>query len=317
MSADLLRPELSRYGPPPETPLTLLNCSENETWRAGDDLVLRLHRQGYHTKAEIASELAWLTALQGLPGLRAVCPVADQKGAFVGQAGGRFLVGFVPIAGAELQVGDDLDRWFAPLGEVTARLHTQSRGWTLPPGFTRKRWDADTILGSGSHWGHWSLIEGLQPDGKVLLARAISLLADRLAKYGTERQVFGLIHADLRLANLMLDDKGLWAIDFDDCGFGWWVYDLAAALSFFETDARVPTLIALWCEGYSRAGNLSATDRAMIPSMILLRRILLGAWLATRAESDTARALGGPSYTNGTLSLAEAYLSDGLSRFRV
>jgi Ser/Thr protein kinase RdoA (MazF antagonist) len=56
--------------------------------------------------------------------------------------------------------------------------------------------------------------------------------------------VFGLIHADLRLANLMVDDQGLTAIDFDDCGFGWWVYDLASALSFIETDPRLPELIA-------------------------------------------------------------------------
>ncbi len=317
MSVDLLRTALPRYGLPPDTPLTLLNRSENETWRAGDGLILRLHRQGYHTKAEIASELHWLTALQGLPGLRVVRPVADRDGALVGEAAGRFLVGFAPIAGAELQIGDDLDRWFAPLGEVTACLHSHARHWTPPPGFTRKRWDAVTILGPAPHWGHWWQAEGLAPEGRALLARATSALADQLASYGTGPDVFGLIHADLRLANLMRDDQGLWAIDFDDCGFGWWVYDVAAAVSFHETDPRIPGLIALWCDGYARAGTLAAPDRAMIPAMILLRRILLGAWLATRADSDTAQTLGGPGFTAGTLALAEAYLTDGLARFKV
>jgi hypothetical protein len=55
----------------------------------------------------------------------------------------------------------------------------------------------------------------------------------------------------------------------------------------------------------------------MIPAMILLRRVLLTAWLATRADSDTGRALGGPTYTLGTLELAGDYLADGLARFRV
>ncbi len=134
--------------------------------------------------------------------------------------------------------------------------------------------------------------------------------------YGTGQDTFGLIHADLRLANLMVEGDRLTAIDFDDCGFGWWAYDLASALSFIETDARLPELIAQWVEGYSRVALLRREDRVMIPSLIFLRRVLLTAWLSTRADSDTAQALGGPDYTMGTLELAERYLTDGLAAFR-
>jgi Ser/Thr protein kinase RdoA (MazF antagonist) len=312
--SDLIARALPAYGLPPDTPLALLNRSENETWAAGN-LVLRLHRQGYHTNAEIASELAWLTALQDLPGLNAVRPVTGAQG-LVTQIDGRCIVAFARIPGQELQPGDDLARWFPPLGEITARLHLQARGWVLPQDFTRKRWDVQTILGPAPHWGHWRQAQGLDVRGEALLARATDTLADRLNAYGTGRKVFGLIHADLRLANLMVDGDRLTAIDFDDCGFGWWIYDLASALSFIETDPRLPDLIARWVEGYTRVAPLSTRDRAMIPSMILLRRVLLTAWLATRADSDTAQVLGGPAYTLGTLALAEEYLSHGLDLFR-
>jgi Ser/Thr protein kinase RdoA (MazF antagonist) len=312
--SDLLSRALPLYGLPADTPLTLLNRSENETWRAGD-LVLRLHRPGYHTKSEIASELAWLSALQDLPGLRAVRPVAGSQG-LVTELDGRFIVAFTRIDGQELQPGDDLARWFAPLGEITARLHLQSRAWTPPPGFQRKRWDVETILGPDPHWGHWRQAHGLDPEGATLLHRATTQLAKDLHAYGTGPETFGLIHADLRLANLMVDAQGLWAIDFDDCGFGWWAYDLAAALSFIETDPRLPDLIARWVDGYSRIAPLRLEDRAMIPALILLRRVLLTAWLATRADSDTAQALGGPAYTLGTLALADRFLTDGLADFR-
>ena len=312
--SDLLRRALPVYALPAETPLTLLNRSENETWRAGD-LILRLHRQGYHSKPEIASELAWLTALQDLPGLNAVTPIPGALG-LVTELDGRFVVAFAPIPGQELQPGDDLARWFAPLGEITARLHLHARRWTPPQGFTRKRWDVDTILGPDPHWGNWRQAQGLDPQGEALLARATDALASKLNAYGTGPDTFGLIHADLRLANLMVDGDRLTAIDFDDCGFGWWAYDLAAALSFIETDPRVPGLIACWVEGYARIAPLCAEDRAMIPSLIFLRRVLLTAWLATRADSDTAQSLGGPAYTRGTLLLAEAYLTDGLAAFR-
>lgn len=311
--SDLIRRALPVYGLPEDTPLTLLNRSENETWRAGD-LILRLHRQGYHTRPEIASELAWLTALQDLPGLNAVRPIPGGQG-LVTEIDTRFLVAFAPLKGQELQPGDDLARWFAPLGEITARLHLHARQWTPPQGFTRKRWDVDTILGTQPHWGHWRQAQGLDRDGEALLARATEALAAELHAYGTGPEVFGLIHADLRLANLMVDGDRLTAIDFDDCGFGWWAYDLASALSFIETDPRLPDLIAQWVAGYSRIAPLGPKDRAMIPSLIFLRRVLLTAWLATRADSDTAQTLGGPAYTQGTVDLADRYLTDGLSAF--
>ena len=312
--SDLIARALPAYGLPGDTPLTLLNRSENETWAAGD-LVLRLHRQGYHSRPEIASELSWLTALQGLPGLDAVRPVAGAQG-LVTAVDGRFVVAFQRLPGQELQPGDDLARWFAPLGEITARLHLHARQWTPPQGFTRKRWDVETILGPQPHWGHWRQAQGLDRQGEGLLARATQALAARLHAYGTGPETFGLIHADLRLANLMVDGDRLTAIDFDDCGFGWWAYDLAAALSFIETDPRLPDLIAAWVAGYSRIAPLPAADRAMIPALILLRRVLLTAWLATRADSDTAQSLGGPAYTLGTLALAEDFLTNGLAVFR-
>ncbi|MBN8629589.1 MAG: phosphotransferase [Rhodobacterales bacterium] len=312
--SDLIARALPVYGLPPDTPLTLLNRSENETWRAGN-LVLRLHRQGYHTKAEIASELAWLTELQDLPGLHTTSPIPGVQG-LVTELDGHFLVGFALLPGQELQPADDLARWFAPLGEITARLHLHARQWTPPPDFTRKRWDVETILGPDPHWGHWRQAQGLDPHGEELLARATDRLAAALNAYGTGPGTFGLIHADLRLANLMVNGDRLTAIDFDDCGFGWWAYDLAAALSFYETDPRLPDLIARWCEGYTRVAPLCPEDRAMIPALVFLRRVLLTAWLATRADSDTASALGGPAYTRGTLALAERYLTDGLSTFR-
>ena len=311
--SDLIRRALPVYGLAEDTPLTLLNRSENETWRAGP-LVLRLHREGYHSKPEIASELAWLTALQDLPGLNTTRPIPGAQG-LVTELDGRHLVAFSPIAGQELQPGDDLARWFAPLGEITARLHVHARAWTPPPSFTRKRWDLETILGPRPHWGHWRQAEGLNPQGEALLARATDMLATRLAAYGTGTKVFGLIHADLRLANLMVDGDRLTVIDFDDCGFGWWAYDLAAALSFIETDPRLPDLIAAWVDGYTRIAPLTKEDRAMIPSLIFLRRVLLTAWLSTRADSDTAQSLGGPAYARGTLDLAERYLTDGLLAF--
>ena len=54
---------LRAHGCHPDTSVELLNVSENATFLVSDPAagpsVLRVHRLGYHTEQEIASELAW------------------------------------------------------------------------------------------------------------------------------------------------------------------------------------------------------------------------------------------------------------------
>ncbi len=48
------------------------------------------------------------------------------------------------------------------------------------------------------------------------------MLRDRLAAFlGTGPQRYGLVHADTRLANLLVDGGRVSVIDFDDSGFSW------------------------------------------------------------------------------------------------
>ena len=314
MTPDDLRLLLPRYGLALDAPIRLLNRSENATWAAGDgagSVILRVHRAGYHSAAEIRSELDWLRALAGHDGFRAVQPLADRSGAYVQAIENRLVVGFAPIIGREVLASDDLRQWFGDLGEISARLHRHARHWQRPAGFTRKRWDLQTILGARPHWGDRRDAPGLDAAGARLLTRVADDLTARLTDYGTGAARFGLIHADLRLANLLVDAAGLWVIDFDDCGFGWWMYDFAAAVSFIETDPRLPELAALWCEGYRRSTPISQADEAILPVLIMLRRLLLTAWIGSRADSDTALALGGPDFTQTSVALADRYLTGG------
>ncbi len=315
---DALRTLLPGYGLSHDAPLQLLNRSENETWLAGEGdamIVLRHHRAGYHSRAEIAAELGWLIALQGHTALRCPRPLSGAMGEMIQTAAGRHVVAFAHIHGREPRAEDDLAPWFDALGEATAHLHAHARHWTRPPGFARKRWDVETILGPRPHWGDWRAAPGLDRAAHPVMTRLAAELTRRLGVYGHSPDRFGLIHADLRLTNLLIDDLGLWVIDFDDCGFGWAMYDFAAAVSFIETDPRLPDLAHRWCAGYGRVAPLSAADVAILPVMVMLRRLLLTAWLGTRADSDTARDIDAVRYTADTVHLAERFLSVGAARF--
>jgi Ser/Thr protein kinase RdoA (MazF antagonist) len=96
-------------------------------------------------------------------------------------------------------------------------------------------------------------------------------------------------------------------IDFDDCGFSWFMYDFAAAVSFIEHEAMVRELLRAWLAGYRKAAPLSAEERAEIPTFVVLRRIMLTAWLASHSEVPFARQMGA-AYTEGTVRLAQEFV---------
>ena len=51
-----------------------------------------------------------------------------------------------------------------------------------------------------------------------------------MQRLGQGPNVFGLIHADAHLDNVLFDGQQARLIDFDDCGFGYRIYDVAVAL---------------------------------------------------------------------------------------
>ncbi|MDQ1289045.1 MAG: hypothetical protein QG622_2611 [Actinomycetota bacterium] len=315
----IARSVLPRYGIAPDTPLRLLNISENATYAVEDSTgprsVLRVHRLGYHSAAAVESELDWIGALRSdaVVAVPAVLPALDGSRVVAGHhpdGEARHVVRFAWVDGVEPH-GARLVDDFRELGEVTAHLHAHARSWRRPPAFTRFRWDADTSIGADGHWGHWRHGLGVgRPEGEIL-GRCADLVRARLKAFGDGPDRFGLIHADMRLANLLIDPTGtapVHVIDFDDCGFGWYLYDLGASLSFIEHDPRVPELVDAWTAGYRRLAVLGPDDEAMLPTFVMLRRLLLVAWIGSHADTDLARSLGA-EYTVTSCDLAGRYLS--------
>jgi Ser/Thr protein kinase RdoA (MazF antagonist) len=312
------------WGLSSEASSNLMNVSENATFGVSDpggrdergmarELVIRVHRVGYSSAEEIRAELAWINALRRERVVETATPVAGIDGEYVqtlespsGRAR-RFAVAFERLPGREPDAGIDAPRWFERLGEVTARLHRHSRSWRLPAGFRRKRWDLEAMVGERGTWGPWRAGLGLEPAGVLVIEQALAVIGRRLERFGMGPDRFGLVHADLRLANLLVDGEMLRIIDFDDCGFGWFMYDFAAAVSFIEHEVIVGELLGRWVVGYRKVAPLGPSELAEIPSFVVLRRILLTAWLASHSEVPFARQMGA-AYTEGTVLLAQEYL---------
>jgi Ser/Thr protein kinase RdoA (MazF antagonist) len=316
--AAMAQHSLPLWGHSPQATATLINLSENATYRVDDPAtggktILRIHRVGYHSKAAINSELQWMTALRQDAGIETPEPIPAKDGSLIqvlrspDLADPRHAVMCKFMSGSE-PAEEELKEPFIRLGEVSARMHEHAKHWTLPPGFTRHVWDYATSLGNKPHWGRWQDGMGLTPERLKLLERLSQTIKRRLERYGARRERFGLVHADIRLANLLVEGARTKVIDFDDCGFSWYLYDLGTALSFIEHRPDVPDLVDAWLTGYRKVAALSAEEEAEIPTFILLRRLLLVAWIGSHAETDLAQSQGVP-FTEGACGLAENYLA--------
>jgi Ser/Thr protein kinase RdoA (MazF antagonist) len=316
----IARRALAAYGLPDDCMLTLLNISENATYAVddpatGERTVLRVHRHGYHDRAEIHSELAWLEALRIDAGVRTpkVLPLADGAPLLSMQEDGapddRFVAHFEWLPGVEPTPTDErLPASFELLGAITARMHDHVVTWNRPAGFKRFAWDYEGAFGEDARWGRWQDGIAVDADASEVLGRLAAVLKSRLERFGKGSERYGLIHADLRLANLLQNGSDTYVIDFDDCGWGWLLYDFGAAVSFFEHDPRIPELMDAWVRGYRAVRPMTAADEAEIPTFVLMRRLLLIAWIGSHSGTDLARSMGA-QYTADACGLAEDYLA--------
>lgn len=314
MSA-LARLAAGRHGFSQECRLDAFPLTENWTYRITDGslepAVLRLYRPGGRTLVEVISELEWMRALrESGPALVPDVITAPDGGDVLEIVREPlptcFAVMFAHAPGHEPDE-DELAEWFPRLGAITARLHLHARSWRRPPWFTRVTWDLATTVGDAPHWGPWhgSVHD---PEQRRQLARLCDVVVRRLDSFGTGSDRFGLVHCDLRLANLLVAGDRLTVIDFDDCGFSWFMYDLACALTFNEARADVDELISAWVAGYREVAPLDRSDEDEIPTFLMLRRLMLSAYLGLRSESDLARDTLAGGFTAESCELGERYL---------
>ncbi len=312
---DLARAALRRwdggYGEP-----ELFKHRENAVFSVtradGARFALRLHRAGYHSDAALRSELYWMREL-GRAGIAvpSVVPAAD----------GSLFVHAECDASEPLQV--DLIGWLsgAPAGEagsdpaylfrlgaLAANLHLHGSKIALPSDFTRHSWDEEGLLGERPVWGHFLDLPALSKDQRALLRETADAAKIALAAYGKAPDRYGMIHADLIRDNVLENDGQLQAIDFDDSGFGWYMFELATILCANLDSPDYPQIERQLLEGYRSVRALGDADVAHLPLFMFLRASTYLGWLQTRAETATAREKAAMHIARACR-LAEAYLA--------
>lgn len=305
--------------------LTVVQSSADTTLLVDDPVnreraAMRIHRPGFHTKAQIGSELLWLDALRADRSVEVPPPISSHSGGRVVSIdvgeGPRFVSVRGWLDGEALGDHPDPSRGFFTLGAATARLHAHAAGWELPPGFCRRHLGGALEAGPGA--GSWLGQLTADPPESALLERAERAVLDAMAGFSTSRGEYGLVHGDLRLANLLRHERDgrevVSVIDFDDCGQSWFLYDFGAAVALVDDAALLPALAARWVQGYRTAADLSAEREAQLPTFVMRRRLerLAAALRGEPGPEPDARSAPTASLVRDTCELAERYLSGRL-----
>lgn len=275
-----------------------ISNTENAVFRAteaetGTLYAIRLHRPGYHRLEVLEAERRWT---EHLAEVGMIVPTGRRTG------DGRWYAKVdTPEADAwryagvtlwhrgrtlETILGDDRGPvawpWFGRLGGLIAQTHAHSADWTVPPGFTRHRLDRDGIVGETPFWGRFWDSHCFDAAEQDLLAVARALVDARLAELERDGAEFGLIHADSHAGNVLVSGERLGLIDFDDCGFGWFVHDFGVALYSAWDTPHFAAVKDAFLSGYAAVRALPADIDAQLDLFLLIRSLMLAGWRADR-----------------------------------
>ncbi len=310
---------LESYGLPVYS-LTPLRHEANTTFRLtagnGSRYVLRIHPPGSRTVEAIRSEMLWLAALRRDTDLQVPEPNPTRDGSLLVLAEGegvpepRVCVLFRWLEGRFL---DDrlTPAHLARVGILTARLQEHAAQWQPPDGFVRGRVDNLTAAARASSRYDPSSTSAsdLAPrpsehDAEQLIrlatdlhsvedGRTVRTAIDRvrqvLNELGYGPEVFGLIHGDLHQENYCFHRGEVRAIDFDDCGYGHYLFDLNVTLIEVQHLPRYPALREALLAGYRQIRPLPHAHEGYLDTFFALRRLQLLAWVLDSREHPAFR----------------------------
>lgn len=270
----------------------------------GQLFALRININSPRTPENLKAEVAWVRSLAQDSRVLVPEPIANNDESFYTsifhEASQRTLhcVLYSWLSGAELGDEPTAEQLHA-LGAAMATMHLASKDFSCPagstlPSFIDPLWETEDFLLSEK-----SLLDSPTRD---VISQAMDVIGSETQRLFSENQP-QIIHADLHGWNVMWNNGTLAVFDFDDCGFGLPLQDLATAIYYLDT----PEQDAVLKEGYASVAPLPKHTQRDIDMLLLQRRILLLNYLYETTNAEHRSML--PEYLEETLRRVEKFLA--------
>ncbi len=277
--------------------LKFVNHGENTTFKLSTkkgNFLVRIHRADYHSLSAIKEELKWLRMIASKTKINVQKPYAAKNGQYVITCkdpliGKRYIDilswedGFIK----NKKSLTDFQNIGHLLGELqTVKMRSKDRDY----------WDVDGLLGKNATFGSIELINEHNPKAYKVLKPIHSELYSEINYYQKKnRDKLALIHADLHFGNMIWNKNGITPIDFDDCGVGIKLYDIAvnfySSSNFFKRIGKkeAQKMKFSLIDGYAKFQDIRQEDLDILPSLVRARDVLMIMWLYQRLDNPSIR----------------------------
>ncbi len=246
--------------------------------------VLRLYGPRAPSPAIIRSELLWLSAIRQDTDLVVPEPVPTQDGSLLTEVSveeipePRLCVLFHWVEGRFMNKGLTSAR-MEQVGRFMGRLHQHGQHFVLPADFTRPHLNWERVFGQETVMDPAFVAEkgnGLISEREIALFKVIAQkVRPKMQALSKNAENHGLIHGDFQQTNYLFHKGQIRMIDFAECGWGYYLFDIAKAISRFEVeDADQPANPAMrnaFFKGYDRFRPLSTVYEQHLQVFLAIR----------------------------------------------
>ncbi|KAA3596072.1 MAG: hypothetical protein DWQ06_15970 [Calditrichaeota bacterium] len=249
--------------------LTHLGDSGNSVYLVQTEnqkFILRLTSTAYRTKPENQAELEFLLHLNK-NGVKVNFPILSKNTNLVEEITSsndltcsvfNFVEGEFVKPSSELWNKEMFLNWGKTLGQI------HKFAMTFEPKSNCDRW----------HWNEEVLIR----DAKILIPKSdsksfeeLEFLIERIGLLPKIKENYGLVHADFAPQNFAYGKNGLFAFDFGNCCYHWFVSDLAISLSVLRRQKEKEKYQEWIFEGYEKVKPLPNSELQNLDLFFRLR----------------------------------------------
>lgn len=254
---------------------------------------------------DVAAETLWLSTLATDTDLLVPYPIPAIDGTFIQDLD---LDPESPTNVAVLQAwlpGEALAENVTPesikeVGRVLACLHNHSE--------TAMDWDCISSRRQGFEvWiDDWSEANDVAADAERVLETAARVVSSTMQSISGESDPCGFIHCDPHPWNILVDGEQLAIIDFSDCGWAPYAYDIASALVYYkfpwvwddEPCLNYQGLEAALLAGYASERPIPQNLAQALPVCFAARLLVLVQWILDELEDVDATSFTRKSVAN-------------------
>ena len=271
--------------------LHTLPSISNRIWqaRAGEErFVLRIAPAAQCSAERLDTEFRWLRAIRDETDLYVPYPLTTLTGKHYHQTSHSNCASlFTWLPGETLTTADLDTNTLNEIGGFVAQLHTHSANFRLAPPLSPVSMLANDLFGPNSPY---LSMDSTIPDSILSekTSKVIAAVADRflshLSPLDNDATATGMIHGDLVAKNWLRGPAELALIDFDHCGWGYFIYDLAALCIQLLDEVDFPQRRAALLAGYTSQRPLPHRMDELLDICIVARYAASCLWMAREAR---------------------------------